>query len=154
MAAGVRRLLFLCVVLLAFAARAAELPADFPLIRVRPGESSSRLELLNPRSLRPGVPMRLTCVQAEARPDASHYRLTAKLSGGERIDNVTLNLALDPAALFAPPDELERRIDRVLEEAGSPVGHIFNLGHGIERNTDPEAVERLVDYVHRKTSGN
>jgi hypothetical protein len=76
--------------------RAAELPEDFPLIRVLPGEGGSRLELLNPRTLRPGVPIRLTCLHAEARPDVSHYRLTARLSGGERIDSVTLNLALDP----------------------------------------------------------
>ncbi len=58
---------------------------------------------------------------------------------------------LDPAALFAPSDELERRIDNVLEEAGSEPGHIFNLGHGIGRLTDPDQVARLVDYVHQKT---
>ncbi len=58
---------------------------------------------------------------------------------------------LDPAALFAPPHELERRIDNVLEEAGSEPGHIFNLGHGIGRLTDPDQVARLVDYVHQKT---
>ena len=59
---------------------------------------------------------------------------------------------LDPAALFAPPKELERQIDRVLEEAGPNPGHIFNLGHGIERATDPDAVTRLVDYVHERTA--
>lgn len=58
---------------------------------------------------------------------------------------------LDPAALFAPRDELARQIDRVLEQAGSEPGHIFNLGHGIERTTDPDAVKFLVDYVHEKT---
>jgi len=77
--------------------RRAELPEDFPLVRVLPGQNGSRLELLNPRSLRPGTQIRLDCLHAEARPDASHYRLTAKLAGGERIDSVTLNLALDPA---------------------------------------------------------
>jgi len=58
---------------------------------------------------------------------------------------------LDPAALFAPPAELERRIERVLDEAGSGPGHIFNLGHGIERTTDPDQVARLVEHVHRET---
>lgn len=59
---------------------------------------------------------------------------------------------LDPAALFAPPAELEARIERVLEEAGPQAGHIFNLGHGIERTTDPDQVARLVDYVHETTA--
>ncbi|MFW5947635.1 MAG: uroporphyrinogen decarboxylase [Gemmatimonadota bacterium] len=54
---------------------------------------------------------------------------------------------LDPTALFAPRDELARQIDRVLAEAGREPGHIFNLGHGIERTTDPEAVKFLVDRV-------
>jgi uroporphyrinogen decarboxylase len=55
---------------------------------------------------------------------------------------------LDPAALFAAPHELRRHVDTVLEQAGSAPGHIFNLGHGIWPDTDPEAVARLVDYVH------
>lgn len=59
---------------------------------------------------------------------------------------------LDPAALFAPRVELARRVDRVLEEAGDAPGHIFNLGHGIERTTDPDALRFLVDYVHEKTT--
>lgn len=59
---------------------------------------------------------------------------------------------LDPAALFAPPDELKRQIDIVLAEAGSAPGHIFNLGHGIWPETDPDAVARLIDHVHERTS--
>jgi uroporphyrinogen decarboxylase len=59
---------------------------------------------------------------------------------------------LDPTALFAPREELGRQIDRVLEEAGPEPGHIFNLGHGIERTTDPDQVKFLVDRVHEKTS--
>jgi len=55
---------------------------------------------------------------------------------------------LDPAALFAPAAELERQAARVLEEAGGAPGHIFNLGHGIWPDTDPQAVARLVDFVH------
>ena len=57
---------------------------------------------------------------------------------------------LDPAALFAPPAELRRHADAVLDEAGSAPGHIFNLGHGIWPDTDPDAVARLVDYVHER----
>jgi len=55
---------------------------------------------------------------------------------------------LDPAALFAPPAELTRAAAAVIAEAGSASGHIFNLGHGIWPDTDPDAVARLVDFVH------
>jgi len=57
---------------------------------------------------------------------------------------------LDPAALFAPPAELRRHVDAVLDEAGRAPGHIFNLGHGIWPDTDPDAVARVVDYVHER----
>jgi uroporphyrinogen decarboxylase len=57
---------------------------------------------------------------------------------------------LDPAALFASPQELRRHVDAVLAEAGPAPGHIFNLGHGIWPDTDPDAVARLVDYVHER----
>ncbi len=60
---------------------------------------------------------------------------------------------LDPAALFAPPDRLGAEIDAVLSSAQAATGHIFNLGHGIERTTDPDAVARLVDYVHGAPGG-
>ena len=55
-------------------------------------------------------------------------------------EQVAVQGNLDPTALFAPRDALGRQVDRVLEEAGPAPGHIFNLGHGIERTTDPDAV--------------
>jgi len=58
---------------------------------------------------------------------------------------------LDPAALFAPREALAAQIRGVLREAGPGPGHIFNLGHGIERLTDPDAVAFLVDKVHEWT---
>jgi uroporphyrinogen decarboxylase len=39
-----------------------------------------------------------------------------------------------------------------LDAAGAAPGHIFNLGHGIWPETDPDAVARMVDYVHERTS--
>lgn len=65
--------------------------------------------------------------------------------------NTAVQGNLDPAALFAPAPELIRRVDQVLDDAGNAPGHIFNLGHGIERMTDPDAVARLVDHVHERT---
>ncbi len=59
---------------------------------------------------------------------------------------------LDPAVLFAPKATLEKRIDDVLADAGPAPGHIFNLGHGIWPEVDPDAITRLVDYVHERTA--
>jgi uroporphyrinogen decarboxylase len=59
---------------------------------------------------------------------------------------------LDPAVLFSPKATLEKRIDEVLADAGPAPGHIFNLGHGIWPEVDPDAITRLVDYVHQRTA--
>ena len=59
---------------------------------------------------------------------------------------------LDPAALFASPEDLRQHAGRVLDAGGGSPGHIFNLGHGIWPETDPDAVARLVDYVHERSS--
>jgi uroporphyrinogen decarboxylase len=55
---------------------------------------------------------------------------------------------LDPIALFLPRPELEERVADILRRAG-PLGHIFNLGHGITPPTDPESAKALVEMVHR-----
>jgi uroporphyrinogen decarboxylase len=55
---------------------------------------------------------------------------------------------LDPSLLFAPGEVLDAAVDRVLDEASGLRGHIFNLGHGIDRHTDPDALARVVDRVH------
>lgn len=55
---------------------------------------------------------------------------------------------LDPAALFAPRHELEREAAAVLAEGRAARAHVFNLGHGIHRTTDPDQVAFLVDTVH------
>jgi uroporphyrinogen decarboxylase len=55
---------------------------------------------------------------------------------------------LDPAALFAPPEVLRAEIRRVLDSFGQGPGHVFNLGHGITPEVDPQQVALLVDTVH------
>ena len=62
-------------------------------------------------------------------------------------DGVALQGNLDPLALFAPEDQLRRRVAEVLGSAGDGPGHIFNLGHGILPQTDPERVKLVVDTV-------
>jgi len=56
---------------------------------------------------------------------------------------------MDPLALFLPPDKLEKRIANVLAEAKGAKGHIFNLGHGIVQQTDPEKAKLAVELVHK-----
>lgn len=55
---------------------------------------------------------------------------------------------LDPLVLFAPPDEIRRRVARVLEAAAGRPGHIFNLGHGVLPETPEANVAALIDAVH------
>jgi uroporphyrinogen decarboxylase len=55
---------------------------------------------------------------------------------------------MDPAFLFAPAEELERRARAIVEAGRRARAHVFNLGHGISQHTDPEQVARLVAAVH------
>jgi uroporphyrinogen decarboxylase len=59
---------------------------------------------------------------------------------------------LDPAALLAPWDVVERKTLDVLTRAGGRDGHVFNLGHGVLPGTDPDTLERVVDLVHERTA--
>ena len=54
---------------------------------------------------------------------------------------------LDPVACLAPWDAVRERALTVLRQAG-PIGHVFNLGHGVLPETDPDTLRRLVDLVH------
>jgi uroporphyrinogen decarboxylase len=66
---------------------------------------------------------------------------------------VALQGNLDPAALFAAPETLRAETLRVLESYGEGVGHVFNLGHGITPDVDPERVAVLVDTVQSYSVG-
>jgi uroporphyrinogen decarboxylase len=59
---------------------------------------------------------------------------------------------LDPTILLAGRDAAEDATDAILEEAGGRPGHIFNLGHGVLPETDPDLLRRLVDRVHERTA--
>jgi uroporphyrinogen decarboxylase len=69
---------------------------------------------------------------------------------GERV---ALQGNMDPMALFAPPEAIEREVQRVLDAFGPGNGHVFNLGHGISQHTPPEHVKALVDAVHSRSVG-
>ncbi|HXV21767.1 MAG TPA: uroporphyrinogen decarboxylase [Desulfuromonadales bacterium] len=56
---------------------------------------------------------------------------------------------LDPTVLYAPKAHIEREVQRIIEENAGRPGHIFNLGHGILPNVDPENAKFMVECVHR-----
>ncbi|MFZ5852163.1 MAG: uroporphyrinogen decarboxylase [Actinomycetota bacterium] len=55
---------------------------------------------------------------------------------------------LDPAVLFAPWGAVAAATRRVLAEGRAAAGHVFNLGHGVLPDTDPDVLARVVDLVH------
>ncbi|HBI70549.1 MAG TPA: uroporphyrinogen decarboxylase [Massilia sp.] len=66
-------------------------------------------------------------------------------------DRVALQGNLDPAILFAEPDQIRAEVERSLTAYGAPSagsGHVFNLGHGISQFTPPESVSAMVEAVH------
>lgn len=66
---------------------------------------------------------------------------------------VTLQGNLDPAVCLAPWADVEDGARSVIAEAGPAASHIFNLGHGVHPDTDPETLTRLVDLVHSTDVG-
>ncbi len=85
--------------------------------------------------------------------DAVGVDWTTDLSAARQAvgGRVALQGNLDPAALFAPADTLRSETLRVLESFGPGAGHVFNLGHGITPEVDPERVAVLVETVHSYT---
>ncbi len=59
---------------------------------------------------------------------------------------------LDPAALLAGWGVVEPRARAILDRAKGLHGHIFNLGHGVLPETNPDILARLVDFVHETSA--
>ena len=55
---------------------------------------------------------------------------------------------LDPIRPLAGWDAAEEGMRDVLARAGGRPGHVFNLGHGVMPETDPDQLKRLTDFVH------
>jgi uroporphyrinogen decarboxylase len=86
---------------------------------------------------------------AEIGCDAVGVDWTTDLGAARRAVNgrVALQGNLDPAALFASAETLRAQTLSVLDSFGPGAGHVFNLGHGITPDVDPERVAVLVDTV-------
>ncbi|RNF86016.1 uroporphyrinogen decarboxylase [Montanilutibacter psychrotolerans] len=67
--------------------------------------------------------------------------------------NVAIQGNLDPVALYAQPDAIRHAVGHALDSyaignGGSREGHVFNLGHGLSPDMQPEHVAVLVNAVH------
>ena len=61
---------------------------------------------------------------------------------------VALQGNLDPSVLYATPEVVETEVKKVLDQFKGKTGHVFNLGHGITPDVNPENMKVLVDTVH------
>lgn len=64
---------------------------------------------------------------------------------------VALQGNLDPTVLYANKDYIKKEVISVLESYGCGSGHIFNLGHGVLPDVDPENVKALVQFVKEES---
>jgi uroporphyrinogen decarboxylase len=110
----------------------ASLPGEVPVINFLTG---------NPALL----PLQAACggqvVGLDWRVDLAEAR---KVIGDERA----IQGNLDPVSLYCDLPILQSRVQAVLDSAGGKPGHIFNLGHGVHPDMNPENVKELVRMVH------
>lgn len=67
----------------------------------------------------------------------------------QRVGNkVALQGNMDPAVLRAPSHVIENEVAFILERFGAGEGHVFNLGHGITPDIDPNHAAAFIDAVH------
>ena len=59
-------------------------------------------------------------------------------------DSVALQGNLDPAILYTSEEVIEEKVREIAKRMGEPKGHIFNLGHGITPDVDPENAKAFV----------
>lgn len=64
----------------------------------------------------------------------------------------TLQGNLDPSFLLAPWEVIEARTKEILDEGMANPGHIFNLGHGVFPEVNPDTLKRLTSFVHEYSS--
>ena len=87
---------------------------------------------------------------AETGCDALGVDWTTSLADARKLtnDRVALQGNLDPATLRESPETIREGVATVLESYGKGPGHVFNLGHGITPDIDPDHLGALVDAVH------
>jgi len=63
-------------------------------------------------------------------------------------DRVALQGNMDPTVLYASPERIRKEVGTILESYGKGPGHVFNLGHGIQQNVNPDNAGVFVNAVH------
>lgn len=62
-------------------------------------------------------------------------------------NHVALQGNIDPIALYSRPENIHNEVRGILESYGNHPGHIFNLGHGIDKDTPPEHAKSFIRSV-------
>jgi len=67
-------------------------------------------------------------------------------------DRVALQGNMDPTMLYASPHAIRKEVGSILQSFGNGPGHVFNLGHGITPEVNPDNVAVFADSVHELSS--
>lgn len=62
-------------------------------------------------------------------------------------DKVALQGNMDPSILLGTPERIRQEVQAILDGYGMGSGHVFNLGHGITPDVDPEKAGVFIDAV-------
>ena len=87
---------------------------------------------------------------AESGCDALGLDWTTDLGDARRRvgQRVALQGNMDPCLLYASPERIRSEVATILASYGAGTGHVFNLGHGIHPDVEPERAAALVAAVH------
>ena len=88
---------------------------------------------------------------AETGADCLGVDWTTDLSLARKLTNgkVALQGNLDPCILYADDDVIESEVKKVLDSNGNANGHIFNLGHGMHPDMQPEKLATMINAVRK-----
>ena len=110
------------------------------------------------RRIRPGVPVihfatgnpALAPLLSEAGGDVIGVDWRLRLDDAAKMVRAEQALQgnLDPTVLFAPREEVCRRVREMLSQVGNRPGYIANLGHGVLPHTPVDNVLAMIDTVH------
>lgn len=64
-------------------------------------------------------------------------------------EEVALQGNMDPSMLYAAPQTIDEEVQRILASYGEGSGHVFNLGHGIHPEVDPDHAGAFIESVHK-----
>lgn len=88
-------------------------------------------------------------LMAETGADVVGLDWMADLGSAKKLigDKVSLQGNLDPNVLFCSPEVIQARVKNILDKFGPQSGHIFNLGHGIDKDVNPDHLRTMVKAV-------